>query len=77
MKKYSGPMAFAMFLSEFEKGSRTFSPKEFPKNQSRLERIGIRYITVEYSMKGHREVIAILRKGPGRVPKEIVTCWDH
>jgi type VI secretion system protein ImpL len=77
IKKYSGPMGFASFLSDFEKGSRTFYPKEFPDEKTKLGIMGIRYITVKYRIKGHRPVISVLRRGPGQVPKEIVRCWEQ
>jgi hypothetical protein len=38
--------------------------------------MGIRYITAQYRFQGHGPVLRLLRAGPGRVPQEIVACWD-
>jgi len=76
-KKYTGNMAFAEFLRDFEKGSRTFYPREFPDEQADLKRMGVQYIKAKYSFKGHRPVIGLFRTGPGRVPEEIAACWDQ
>jgi len=76
-KKYTGPMAFAHFLRDFKNGSRTFYPKEFPYEEGELAQLGIRFITAKYRFKGHRPVLDILRRGPGQVPREIVTCWGQ
>jgi type VI secretion system protein ImpL len=76
-KKYTGNMAFAEFLRDFEKGSRTFYPREFPDEQADLKRMGVQYIKAKYSFKGHRPVLGLFRTGPGRVPEEIAACWDQ
>ena len=76
-KKYSGNMAFANFLNDFNKGARTFYPAEFPDEAADLKRMGIRYIKAKYQFTGHRPVLGLLHAGPGRVPEEIVTCWDQ
>jgi type VI secretion system protein ImpL len=70
-------MAFAEFLRDFEKGSRTFHAREFPDEEADLRRMGVKYITAKYSFKGHRPVIGLFRTGPGRVPEEIAACWDQ
>ena len=75
-KKYSGDLAFASFLGDFEKGVRTFHPREFPDEEADLKRMGIRHITARYRFQGHGPVLRLLRTGPGRVPERIVACWD-
>ncbi len=75
-RKYSGNIAFAKFLKDFDKGVRTFYPAEFPDEAADLKRMGIRYIRAKYQFTGHRPVLGLLRAGPGRVPEEIVACWD-
>jgi len=64
-------------LRDFEKGVRTFDPREFPGEEADLKRMGIRYITARYRFQGHGPVLRLLRTGPGRVPEEIVACWDQ
>jgi len=76
-KKYTGDLAFAEFLRDFEKGARSFHPPEFPDEEAELKRMGIRYITARYRFQGHGPVLRLLRSGPGRVPEEIVACWDQ
>jgi type VI secretion system protein ImpL len=76
-KKYTADLAFAKFLRDFEKGARTFHPREFPAQEADLKRMGIRYITAQYRFQGHGPVLRLLRTGPGRVPEEIVACWDQ
>jgi len=76
-KKYTGHLAFAKFLRDFEKGSRTFYSREFPNEEADLKRMGIQYIRAKYNLQGHKPVIGLFRAGPGRVPEEIVACWDQ
>jgi type VI secretion system protein ImpL len=76
-KKYGGNLAFAKFLNDFQKGTRTFYPSEFPNEAADLKRMGIRYIKAKYQFAGHRPALGLLRTGPGRVPEEIVACWDQ
>jgi type VI secretion system protein ImpL len=76
-KKYTGHLAFAKFLRDFEKGSRTFYSREFPNEEADLKRMGIQYIQAKYNFQGHRPVIGLFRTGPGRVPEEIAACWDQ
>jgi type VI secretion system protein ImpL len=75
-KKYTADLAFARFLRDFEKGVRTFHPREFPDEEADLKRMGIQYITARYRFQGHGPVLRLLRTGPGRVPEKIVACWD-
>ena len=75
-KKYTGYRAFPKFLKDFINGQRTFYPKEFPRNNAALKRLGIRYIKVNYQFNGNRPIIALLTSTPGRVPRNIVKCWD-
>jgi type VI secretion system protein ImpL len=76
-KKYGGNLAFAKFLNDFQKGTRIFYPSEFPNEATDLKRMGIRYIKAKYKFAGHRPALGLLRTGPGRVPEEIVACWDQ
>jgi len=75
-RKYSGFNAFPKFLNDFERGKRVFFPKEFPDQKRALKRIGVKYITVRYKLKGHKPVLKLLRSAPGKVPQTVATCWD-
>ncbi len=76
-KSYTGYMAFASFLYDFRKGTRTFYPREFPEQKAALNRMGIKYITVTYQFRGHSPVLKLFQTGPGTLPRNIVTCWDQ
>jgi type VI secretion system protein ImpL len=76
-KTYSGPEAFAKFLMEFRNGTRTFSPSDFPKEAAFLNKMGIRYIRVQYRFSGHDAVINQAKPAmsqPTAVPTTIVRC---
>ena len=76
-RRYPGPRGFPAFLREFSGGRQTFYPGQFPQQRKALERMGIRYIRVNYQMFGANEVASeqadLL---PGRVPEKIAECWD-
>ena len=76
-KKYSGYQAFPKFLKDFSKGQHTFYPSEFPGKEAALKRLGIKYIKAKYRFKGHKPVLKLLGAAPGRVPRDIATCWDQ
>lgn len=76
-KTYTGPDAFAKFLMEFQGGTRTFTPADFPREASHLTSLGIRYIKVQYRFSGHQAVIAQARPvmdQPKALPATIVRC---
>ena len=75
-KKYTGSQAFPKFLHDFSKGKKVFYPKSFPKKKSALKRMGIKYIKVKYQFRGHRSVLKLVTDLPGKVPEDIVKCWD-
>jgi type VI secretion system protein ImpL len=76
-KEYAGHLAFAKFIKDFEKGTRTFYPRDFPDQAADLKRMGIRHITTQYRFTGHRPVLGLFYTGPGRVPEKIAMCWDQ
>ncbi len=76
-KRYKGSLAFARFLEDFKSGQHTFSSKDFPKQQTALRSMKIKYIKVQYRIKGSTPVLKLLASGPGNVPETIATCWDH
>ncbi|MCP4117511.1 MAG: type VI secretion system protein ImpL [Desulfobacteraceae bacterium] len=77
-KKYTGVNSFPRFLKEFSRasGSRTFYPGNFPAHKADLQRMRIKHIKVKYGFKGHAPVVKLLTASPGKVPTEIVRCWD-
>ena len=75
-RRYTGKNAFPRFLKSFSRGRVKFLPSDFPEHQDDLNRMGVKFIRVRYQFKGHQSVIGLLHAGPGRVPTEIVQCWD-
>jgi type VI secretion system protein ImpL len=76
-KKYTGYQGFPRFLKDFGTGQRTFYPGHFPNEEAALKRLGIKHIKAKYRFKGHKPVLKLLGTAPGRVPRNIVTCWDQ
>ncbi len=75
-KKYSGAHAFPEFLQDFRGGKRTFYPNDFPREKVSLDRLGIKYIKVNYQFSGDQQVLGQVRSLPGQAPRNIVRCWD-
>lgn len=76
-RRYTGYLAFPKFLNDFRKGRRRFYVDEFPEQKPTLKRMGIKYITVTYQLRGHEPVIRLLASGPRELPRNIVTCWSE
>ncbi len=77
-KEYTGEYAFAEFLKDFGDGKRTFRPKEFPNEEAALRRFGISEITVAYQFQGQEPVLKLIdEEAAGKIPVEIVKCWDR
>ena len=76
-KKYTGYNAFPKFLKDFAKGEHIFYPGNFPDKKVDLKRMGVKYIKAKYQFRNHRPVIRLLGTAIGRIPQEIVKCWDR
>ena len=75
-KVYRGSQAFPSFLNDFRTGKKNFYPRDFPDQKGSLDRLAIKYITVNYQFAGHQPVVELLGATPGDVPARIVRCWD-
>lgn len=75
-KRYSGPQAFPAFLEDFPGGRRIFYSNDFPAQKQALERMGIKYIKVNYQISGQQAVVGRAKALPGRIPGSITRCWD-
>ena len=75
-KHYNGVHGFPKFLREFDSGSNTFYPENFPDQKAALKRMKIDYIRVKYQLSGQEPVIKLLNASPGKIPMEIAPCWD-
>lgn len=63
-KHYSGQQAFLEFLKDFRNGSRTFTARDFPDEQTALKRAGIKWIQVNYQFKGGSQVALAFESMP-------------
>jgi type VI secretion system protein ImpL len=78
-KRYPGAHGFPEFLHDFPGGRHTFYPREFPREQQVLERMGLRFIRVNYQLTGGHDIQAAPGRGsgqPGQIPARITQCWD-
>jgi type VI secretion system protein ImpL len=75
-KKYSGAEGFPAFLRSFRGGMHTFRPADFPAEKKSLERLGIRFIKVNYRFTGDGAVTGKAGALPGQAPGTIVRCWE-
>ncbi len=75
-KRYTGNQGFPEFLQDFPGGRRTFSPSEFPNEKAALDRMGIKFIKVNYQFSGEQQVLGQVRALPGQAPRNIVRCWE-
>jgi type VI secretion system protein ImpL len=79
IKKYVGPQGFPAFLQDFPGGRHTFYPQNFPREKAALERMGIKYIRVNYQFIGAGEIMSKTSAGtslPRQVPKVVCRCWN-
>jgi type VI secretion system protein ImpL len=73
-KAYQGASGFPNFLKDFENGTRTFKPDDFPEKKSALARNGVKWIKVTYKIQNGVAVINTLKKPAGvQVPSLITT----
>jgi type VI secretion system protein ImpL len=73
---YTGYCAFGQFLADFSKGRRVFKAEQFPEQLHELNRLGIRYIEVNYRIPENQinPITRLLSATPGPPPRRIVHC---
>ncbi|OQX20440.1 MAG: hypothetical protein BWK76_01195 [Desulfobulbaceae bacterium A2] len=59
-KQYKGQYAFPLFISEFQQGSHTFKPADFPDEQKLLTRQQVKQITVSYQFDNIKPLLEII-----------------
>ncbi len=74
-RRYPGNQGFRDFLKDFQGGSRTFQPSDFPGESEALARLGIKFIRVNYQFAGDRPILEEVKASPGEPPRSIATCW--
>jgi type VI secretion system protein ImpL len=76
-KRYTGPQAFPDFLSDFKGGRHTFTPADFRSEKQALDRMGVKYIRVNYLVSGGGQaVVGQAKSMPGQAPRSIARCLD-
>ncbi|MBJ6799964.1 type VI secretion protein IcmF/TssM N-terminal domain-containing protein [Geomonas propionica] len=76
-RRYPGSRGFTEFLREFPAGRHTFYPSNFPHEKEALQRLGVRFIKVNYQLFGAGDLAAQPAEPlPARVPVKIAECWD-
>ena len=76
-KRYGGPQAFPDFLASFKGGRHTFTPGNFPGERQALERMGIKFIRVNYQVSGGGQAVVGQAKAiPAQIPRAIVRCVE-
>lgn len=75
VKHYQGPQGFFSFMQDFKGGRRVFYAKDFPEESDAFGRLGIKYIQVNYHIKGAQEMLRTPGSTSGQVPTRIVQCW--
>lgn len=74
---YEGPRGFALFLKEFRDGTKTFTPSDFPAQKNALIDLGVRTMTVGYTIQGAGPAIGLLDIIPIETPDSICECWQR
>lgn len=72
--RYQG---FPSFLRDFHGGSRTLYAAQFPGQKEALERMGVRFVRVNYRITGASAITDLQEELPSmRLPARIADCWD-
>lgn len=74
-RHYLGQDGFPKFLRDMRGGRRTFSAREFPGESPALQRMGVKYITVNYRFIGSGAVLKQTATLSGQAPRSIAQCW--
>ena len=75
-REYPGPQGFPEFLQDFPGGRRVLHPQDFPRERQALERMGIKFIRVNYQISGGHEIAGRGKDLPGQLPRTITQCWN-
>lgn len=75
IKSWPGQWGFRAFLRDFRDGREIYEPKDFPKEQTLLEGLGVTRIQVGYRLSGADPVLAIADYPPLKVPARAAFCW--
>ncbi len=70
-RRYPGALGLVEFIKDFQDGERRFTPLDFPSVKTRLDSLGVKYISVRYDMSGQTNVLQ-LAEGASEVSNPIV-----
>lgn len=73
-KIYPGADGFQTFLDDFQGGSKTFTPADFPEQKDELSGIDVKTIRVIYKITGGAPVRKLLDKQTFQLPQTITNC---
>jgi type VI secretion system protein ImpL len=76
-RHYMGQEGFPSFIKDMRGGHRTFSAGEFPGEMRALQRMGVKYITVNYRFIGSGPVLKQTATLSGQAPRSIAQCWSQ
>jgi type VI secretion system protein ImpL len=71
---YAGEGGFVGFLNDFQYGSKTFTPQDFPDREAVLKKLGVREITLRYKLSGADAVLRGASYTPGTLPFVAAEC---
>lgn len=74
-RHYLGKDGFPNFLKDMRGGHRTFLVREFPGEKDALQKMGVKYITVNYRFVGSGQVLRQTATLSASAPRSIAQCW--
>ncbi|GFO58121.1 type VI secretion system protein ImpL [Geomonas silvestris] len=74
-RHYPGSQGMPEFLKELKGGRRSFTPRDFPREQQGLERLGVKTVTVNYQITGSAPLLKQAVALSGQAPRVIAQGW--
>jgi hypothetical protein len=71
---YPGESGFVGFLNDFQYGSKTFTPHDFPDREAMLKKLGVTQITLRYKLSGADAILRGASYTPGSLPFVAAEC---
>lgn len=74
-RHYPGPQGMPEFLKDLKGGRRSFTPRDFPRQQQGLKRLGVKTVTVNYQITGSAPLLKQAVALSGQAPRVIAQGW--
>lgn len=74
-RHYPGPQGMPEFLKDLKGGRRSFTPRDFPRQEQGLQRLGVKSITVNYQITGSAPLLKQAVALSGQAPRVIAQGW--